>query len=196
MSSDRSAQSAAASSAPVWLPPRVVVVMGVSGSGKTTVASGLNNLLGWTFQEGDGLHPPANVEKMAAGIPLTDEDRWPWLDKCRAWLDECATSGTGCVLSCSALKRVYRDRLRAGGTDIVFLFLKVPQDILANRMMQRKDHYMPPSLLGSQLEALELPGPDEHAIELEMSETPAGEVAHALEALKADHQKSIRKAGF
>nr|WP_242010728.1 gluconokinase [Acetobacter musti] len=170
----------------VRLPPRVVVVMGVSGSGKTTVSVGLHNLLGWPFKEGDSLHPPANVEKMAAGIPLTDADRWPWLDKCRAWIDACAASGTGGILSCSALKRVYRDRLRSGGTDITFLFLRVPHDILAHRLVRRKDHYMPASLLDSQLETLEMPGRDEHAVVLDVCETPAEEIAHALEALKED----------
>ncbi|GBR08997.1 gluconokinase [Acetobacter oeni LMG 21952] len=175
--------------AELHLRPRVVVVMGVSGSGKTTMATGLHNVLGWPFQEGDGLHPRANVEKMEAGIPLTDEDRWPWLDKCRAWLDSCATAGTGGVLSCSALKRIYRDRLRAHKTDITFLFLRVPKDILAQRMALRTDHYMPPSLLGSQLETLEMPGRDEHAIEMDVCETPAEEIARALEALKADQRK-------
>lgn len=166
--------------------PRVVVVMGVSGSGKTMIAEGLHNLLGWPFQEGDDLHPRANIEKMSEGRPLTDEDRRPWLDACRAWLDRQATSGQGGIMSCSALRRVYRDDLRAGGTDITFLYLAVPEDVLVQRFLRRKGHFMPLALLPSQIETLEPPGPDEHAITLEVSGTPAEGIARALEALRED----------
>lgn len=164
--------------------PRVVVVMGVAGSGKSTVAAGLHSLLGWPFMEGDSLHPDSNVSKMSAGDPLTDEDREPWLDQCRVWLDACAASGTGGILSCSALKRAYRDRLRSGGTRPVFIFLRVERDVLADRLKRRRGHFMPVSLLGSQMETLEPPDHDEDVIELDASGTPAEEIRRVILALR------------
>jgi gluconokinase len=135
-----------------------VVVMGVSGCGKTTVGMALAEHLGARFVEGDRLHPEANVTKMAAGIPLTDADRWPWLDAVAAAL----AADTPVIASCSALKRAYRDRLRSGsGTPLHFLHLAGDRGILTQRMGQRPGHYMPVSLLDSQLATLEPPGPDE-----------------------------------
>jgi len=163
--------------------PRVLVVMGVSGSGKTTIADGLKNTLGWPYEEGDTLHPKANVAKMASGTPLTDEDRWPWLEKCRDWIDE--NAATGGILTCSALKRVYRDFLRANGAELLFVYLKVPDFTLRQRLERRKGHYMPPSLLASQLEALEEPAADEPAIEVSVQHSPAEAVAHTIGALRA-----------
>jgi gluconokinase len=135
-----------------------VVVMGVSGSGKTTVGSALADALGLRFVDADAMHPPANVEKMAAGIPLTDADRWPWLDAVGAVL-----AHDPVVVACSALRRGYRDRLRASATKLRFVYLHGTRELLAERMSHR-DHFMPVALLDSQLAALEEPGDDEDAI--------------------------------
>jgi gluconokinase len=135
-----------------------VVIMGVSGCGKSSVGEGLAARLGIPYRDGDDLHPAANVEKMRAGIPLTDDDRWPWLDQVAAVLAKEAPV----IVGCSALRRMYRDRLRAGaGGPVRFIHLSGSHDLIAARMAERKGHYMPPSLLASQFAALEAPGPDE-----------------------------------
>jgi gluconokinase len=135
-----------------------VVIMGVSGCGKSSVGEGLAARLGIPYRDGDDLHPVANVEKMRAGIPLTDDDRWPWLDQVVAVLAKEAPV----IVGCSSLRRVYRDRLRAGaGGPVRFIHLSGSRDLIAARMAERKGHYMPPSLLASQFAALEAPGPDE-----------------------------------
>lgn len=132
--------------------------MGVSGCGKSSVGAGLATRLGIPYRDGDDLHPPANVEKMRAGVPLTDADRWPWLDRVAGVL---ATQAP-VVVGCSALRRAYRDRLRAGaGGPVRFVHLTGSRDLIASRMSARKGHYMPPSLLDSQFAALEPPGPEE-----------------------------------
>ena len=136
-------------------PGTSIVVMGVSGSGKTTVAVELARRLGWTFAEGDDLHPEANVAKMRAGIPLTDDDRWPWLRAVAAWIDEQEAGGTPCVVTCSALKRVYRDLLREENPSVWFAHVNVPEEVLVERLRERKGHFMPSSLLTSQLQTLE-----------------------------------------
>ncbi|NVN11494.1 gluconokinase [Nguyenibacter vanlangensis] len=164
--------------------PHILVVMGVSGSGKTTVAEGLHNVLGWPYQEGDRLHPQANVDKMAAGIPLTDADRWPWLAECRKWIDARIADGGGGILTCSALKRSYREILAKDTDQVVFIFLDVPEAILKDRLARRTGHYMPPSLLPSQLATLEPPGPDEHALTIDSFISPAEVIAHTLGQLK------------
>jgi gluconokinase len=135
-----------------------VVVMGVSGSGKTTVGSALADALGMRFVDADALHPAANVEKMAAGIPLTDDDRLPWLDAVGA-----ALAHGPVVVACSALRRVYRDRLRASAPELRIVYLHGTRELLAERMSHR-DHFMPVALLDSQFGALEPPGDDEDAI--------------------------------
>ena len=151
--------------------------MGVSGSGKTTVGSALAAALGRRFVDADDLHPPANVEKMAAGVPLTDDDRRPWLDAVGAVLAE-----GGVVVACSALRRVYRDRLRTAAPGWRLLYLHGPRELLADRMGHR-DHFMPVTLLDSQLATLEEPGPDEHPLSFDV-ERPVDEiVADAAEAL-------------
>ena len=151
-----------------------IVVMGVSGCGKTTVGMALAERLSARFVEGDRLHPEANVTKMAAGIPLTDDDRWPWLDAVAVAL----AGDAPVVASCSALKRIYRDRLRGGLTKpLHFLHLAGDRTILAQRMAERPDHYMPVSLLDSQLATLELPVPDE-ALTLPM-DTPVDRLVEA-----------------
>ena len=142
----------------------IVVVMGVAGSGKTTVAAALARQEGWTLLEGDSFHPPANVAKMSAGIPLTDEDRWPWLRAIAARADELAAAGQSSVVACSALKRAYRDILRGGRPDTVLVYLRGSKDLIGKRMAARKDHFMPPALLDSQFATLEEPGPDENPI--------------------------------
>ena len=143
----------------------VIVVMGVSGCGKSTVASRLADHLGWDMAEGDEMHSAANVAKMAAGEPLTDADRWPWLTKVAAWIDAQTDAGGSGVITCSALKRSYRDRLRRD--NVLFVYLRVPREILAARLGARAGHYMPASLLDSQLAALEEPGHDERAITID-----------------------------
>ncbi|MDR6754751.1 gluconokinase [Mycoplana sp. BE70] len=136
----------------------MIVVMGVSGSGKTSVAKALAERLSLPFLEGDQLHPPANVEKMSRGIPLTDADRWPWLDRIGDGLHAAAAAGEGIVVSCSALKRTYRDRLRAAaGGDLNFVFLDGSRDVLLARLQARRNHFMPANLLDSQLSTLEDP---------------------------------------
>lgn len=143
----------------------VVVVMGVAGSGKSTIGVVLATRLGVPFQEGDLLHPEENVRKMAAGIPLGDADRWPWLERCKAWIEERVTLGEGGVLACSALKRSYRDFLSGGvGSALRIVFLEADAEVLVERMEHRPGHYMPPSLLQSQLNTLEVPDASEHPI--------------------------------
>ena len=140
-----------------------IVVMGVAGSGKTTIGAALAERLGAAFVEGDRLHPAANVAKMAAGTPLTDADRWPWLD---AVGDEVARlRGEGPVVAaCSALKRVYRDRLRDRAGDLLFVFPDVPRELLAKRLQSRRGHFFPASLLDNQLATLEPPGEGEACV--------------------------------
>jgi gluconokinase len=142
-----------------------VVIMGVSGCGKSSVGEGLAARLGIPYRDGDCLHPPANVEKMRAGVPLTDDDRWPWLDRVAQVLADDAPV----IVGCSALRRAYRDRLRAGaGGPVRFIHLTGSRDVIAGRMAARSGHYMPTSLLDSQFAALETPGPDEAlAIDIE-----------------------------
>jgi gluconokinase len=132
-----------------------IVVMGVSGSGKTSVAQELTRQLGWEYIEGDDLHPEANVAKMAGGIPLDDEDRWPWLQRIAEVIGEHEAAGTSVIVTCSALKRSYRDLLREGHPSVWFAHVQASPQVLADRLAHRRGHYMPPSLLDSQLATLE-----------------------------------------
>ena len=141
----------------------IFVVMGVSGCGKSTVGAQLAAALGLEFLEGDTLHPPGNVARMAAGVALSDADRAGWLQTLAERIGEARLAGTGLVLSCSALKRAYRDILRQGAPDLHFVHLQGDYEVLAARMAARTGHYMPMSLLASQLETLEVPGPQENA---------------------------------
>jgi len=144
------------------------VVMGVASCGKTSVREGIAARLGAHFTEGDRLHPKANVEKMSAGIALTDEDRWPWL----TLVGECVRGDSGRIASCSALKRAYRDHLTAqAGRPVAFVFLDGSRKILEQRIAARRFHFMPPSLLASQLLTLERPGPDECAKSFDIART-------------------------
>jgi len=160
-----------------------VVVMGVSGSGKTTVGEFLARRLGWLFAEGDRLHPPANVEKMRQGIPLTDADRAPWLDRIGEELRRWAAEGRSGVLTCSALRRAYRDRIRAARPDVRFVYVRGSEALIEGRVAARHHEYMPASLLKSQFEALEEPGPDEPVIAVDAGLSPEDEVAVVVAAL-------------
>lgn len=156
---------------------RRFVVMGVSGCGKSTIAAALAHELEVEFLEGDAFHSPANVRKMAAGIPLTDQDRAPWLAALADRLREARDAGRGLVMTCSALKRAYRDVLRGGAPDVQLIFLDGPKELIAERLASREGHYMPSSLLDSQFAALEKPGPDEHAWLCDISDSPDDIVA-------------------
>jgi gluconokinase len=144
----------------IWSPtmkcsPTHLVVMGVAGAGKTTIARALSRQLGWDMAEADDFHPEANIAKMSRGIPLEDADRWPWLTRIRAWMTDQARSGRSTVLTCSALKRSYRDLLASAGGRVVFLHLDGDPALLAERMQARAGHFMPAALLPSQLATLE-----------------------------------------
>jgi gluconokinase len=159
----------------------VLVVMGVTGTGKSTVAALLAGRLGWDLEEGDDLHPPANVEKMRGGQPLTDEDRWPWLDVIAHWIREHTDAGTPGVITCSSLRRAYRDRLSRPG--VVFVHLAGTREQIQARLDSRLDHFMPSSLLDSQLSALEPLQPDERGVVVPLGGRPWDEANRALEAL-------------
>lgn len=150
------------------------VVMGVAGSGKTRIGTALARALGIAFVEGDDFHPAANVEKMSRGIPLTDEDRAGWLEALARCIREASASGTGLVITCSALKGSYRDVLRAGAPrgKLTFVFLRGPHALIAERLAARQGHFMPPALLDSQFAALEEPAPDERAWVTDVAATP------------------------
>ena len=168
----------------VQIKPRVLVVMGVSGSGKTSIAEQLRDILGWPFQEGDRLHSKENIAKMSAGIPLTDEDRAPWLDACALWVRERVQSGEGGLLTCSSLKRIYRERLGERNPGVLFLYLKVSEAVLRERLARRTGHYMPPSLLKSQLDTLQEPTAEEPALTVAVERTASETVAEVIEALR------------
>jgi gluconokinase len=158
-----------------------LVVGGVSGAGKTTVAHLVGRSLGWPVADADDFHPPHNVELMHAGHPLTDADRAPWLDALAAWVGGCEAVGQDVVLACSVLHRRYRDRLADGHTSVLFVQLVVPADELLDRLQRRRGHWMPASLLGSQLDALDPLEADEPGLQVDGS-GPAGEVAATVVA--------------
>jgi carbohydrate kinase (thermoresistant glucokinase family) len=157
---------------PCAVEPLVLVLMGVSGSGKTTVAAILAERLGWAFEEGDALHPPANVEKMRAGHPLDDADRAPWLARVAEWVAGRLDAGACGVITCSALKRRYREAIARGRGGVLFVYLSGPRDEIADRLAARQGHFMPASLLASQMATLEEPGPDEPAIRIDVGPPP------------------------
>ena len=161
-----------------------IVVMGVSGAGKSTVGRLLAAQLDCPFRDADSFHPKANIEKMASGHPLTDEDRWPWLDAIAAWIAEHRAAGTTCVVTCSALKRVYRDIVtNKQNADTRLVYLKGDFDLIEARLKARKDHFMPPGLLRSQFDALEEPAFEEHAVAVSIDATPEEIAARVLEQL-------------
>ena len=169
--------------------PCALVVMGVSGSGKSTIADKLAERLGWTYEDGDKFHPASNVAKMSAGQPLTDEDRWPWL---RAIADEIVRicgAGEHAVIACSALKRAYRDILVHRRDDVRIVYLKGTPKLIADRLAQRKDHFMPPGLLASQFKTLEPPDASENPVTVSIDasvETIVGDIVRQLNPAPAD----------
>ncbi len=168
-----------------------VVVMGVSGSGKSTVAAGIAEALGLHFIDGDGLHPPENVARMRAGTPLRDEDRWPWLDRIGAGLADAAQWPEGVAIACSALKRAYRDRIRSAAPGVRFVFLDGAAELIGARMAGRVGHYMPAALLQSQLQTLEPPGADEaDALRLGIELPVEAVIAVALRSLEIERPRA------
>jgi gluconokinase len=159
--------------------PVVLVFTGVSGCGKTTVAAILAGRLGWRFEEGDAMHPRSNIEKMEAGHPLTDKDRAPWLEKVAEWVDECLDAGENGLITCSALKRSYRDVINRRGTGLVFVFLAGSKETIAARLAVRHGHFMPSTLLDSQFADLEEPTSDEPEIRVDIGPAP-GVIAQGI----------------
>ena len=159
----------------------VLVLMGVSGCGKSTVAGLLAGRLAWDLEEGDDLHPAANIERMASGHPLDDEDRRPWLAKVAEWIREHADTGRPGIITCSALKKTYRDVLR--GDSVVFVYLAGTREQIAARLAARHGHYMPPSLLDSQFSVLEPPTPDENSITVNIAASAAAEADEIVSRL-------------
>ncbi len=174
--------------------PLAITVMGVSGSGKSTLGALLARQLGCTFLEGDSFHSAQNVEKMRHGTPLTDADRWPWLDRLGTTMQEAVGQDGLVVAACSALRRAYRERLAASAHQpMVFVLLNTSAAELTRRLEGRPDHYMPSSLLDSQLATLEVPGPDEQALVLDASASPEALSQQVMAWLKA--QKKIGELG-
>jgi gluconokinase len=163
--------------------PPVVIVMGVAGSGKTTVGALLSGTLGWTYAEADDFHPPANVAKMAAGHPLDDADRLPWLRAIGDWIDARHAAGEPGIVSCSGLKRAYRDLLRDGRPQVRIVFLEGSRDVVHRRMVARHGHFMRPEMLDSQFADLELPTTDEHLLAVSVEHTPTEIVRTIIQEL-------------
>jgi gluconokinase len=161
----------------------IMIVMGVSGCGKSTIGALLASRLRWEFEDADWFHPASNIDKMHNGIPLTDEDRWPWLEAIAAWIDKTRQSGEHAVVACSALKRSYRDILIGNRADVRLVYLKGEEALIARRFAARHEHTMPQALLHSQFEALEEPGPDEKPITVSIEPKPREIAAEILSAL-------------
>ncbi|HVL70356.1 MAG TPA: gluconokinase [Beijerinckiaceae bacterium] len=164
----------------------VVLLMGVSGSGKSTTASLLHERLGWPFRDADSFHPPENIEKMSRGVPLDDADRLPWLHAIAAWIDERLAGGERGIVTCSALKRAYRDILVGGRTGVAVVHLRGDKPLIAGRLAARSDHFMPPALLDSQFAALEAPVPAEGVIEISVAAPPEAVADGIIRALKLE----------
>lgn len=163
--------------------PVIVIAMGVSGSGKTTVAALLAAALGWQFQEGDDLHPAANVAKMRGGTPLTDADRLPWLEKIAEEIDRWREQGLSGVVTCSALKRIYRDIIIGSRPEVQLVYLKGSYDLIQSRLAARHEHFMPAALLKSQFATLQEPASDEHPIVIDVGGKPADIAAEIVRQL-------------
>ncbi len=157
----------------------ILVVMGVSGSGKSTIARELANRLGWSFEEGDELHPKSNIAKMRSGIPLDDADRKPWLEAIAAWIDNQQARNTPGVITCSALKRRYRDAIIDARSNVRLVYLRGNYELIASRLAQRHGHFMPTSLLQSQFDVLEEPAADENAVVVDAAPSPV-EIVNAI----------------
>jgi carbohydrate kinase (thermoresistant glucokinase family) len=174
-------------------PPTILIVMGVSGSGKSTIAKVLAVRLGWAFLEGDDLHPAANVEKMHAGTPLNDADRKPWLDAIAAWIDARLAAGEPGIVTCSALKHAYRKILVGEREHVRLVYLKGDKALIARRLSERKAHFMPPSLLDSQFSTLEEPTPDEDPITVPLEGNVHESVDNVIAALDVSRRKPRKK---
>ena len=168
--------------------PSVLLLMGVSGSGKSTVALELQRVLDWPFQEGDDLHPPANVEKMRSGQPLDDQDRMPWLAAVAGWIDGQLAARQPGIITCSDLKRAYRRITIGNRRGVTLVYLKAERRLLEQRLRERVHRYMPPSLLGSQFDTLEEPGPDEHPITVAVQGAVSDTVLDLLRQLVERHK--------
>ena len=165
--------------------PAVLVVMGVSGSGKTTISTLLADRLGWALADADSFHSAGNLQKMSSGIPLTDEDRWPWLHAIADWIDSTRRAGRHAVIACSALKRSYRDILLDGRPDVRLVYLKADATLIEARMAKRRGHFMPSALLPSQFDALEEPLGDENPIVVSADASTEAIVARIVESSKS-----------
>jgi carbohydrate kinase (thermoresistant glucokinase family) len=163
--------------------PAVVVLMGVSGCGKSTIGNGLSQVLGWPFRDADTFHPPANIDKMSRGVPLNDADRRPWLEAIAQWIDSRREAGAPGIVSCSALKRGYRQRIIGPRSGVRLVFLKGEMGLIAARLAQRKGHFMPPALLQSQFDALEEPDETERPLVVDITATPDEIVAAIVASL-------------
>jgi gluconokinase len=166
----------------------ILILAGVSGSGKTTVGALVAGRLHWRFADADTFHPAANVAKMQAGVPLTDADRWPWLRAISAWMDECTAQGESAVVTCSALKRSYRDLLLDGRPDARMVFLSVSPEVVARRLAARHGHFFPAQLAASQFGVVEPPQPDERAVTV----LPAGDLEGMADAVMAMVPADVR----
>ena len=197
MQGDRRPRVWSAALAHTIIKPVIAIVMGVSGSGKTTVAALLAAALGCQFQEGDDLHPAANVEKMHGGTPLTDADRLPWLRKIAEEIDGWRARGEFGVLTCSALKRSYRDIIIGDRQDVTLVYLKGSHDLIHRRMAARHEHFMPVALLDSQFATLQEPTPDEHPVTVDVGGRPAeiaAEIVHQLEQQQSGGRRNDPKS--
>jgi gluconokinase len=177
--------------------PCALIVMGVSGSGKSTIAASLAERLSWVYEDGDRFHPASNVAKMSAGQPLTDEDRWPWLQAIADEIDRVCASGRHVVIACSALKRAYRDVLVHGRDDVRIVYLKGTQLLIADRLARRKGHFMPSGLLDSQFETLAPPAADENPITVSIDapvETIVEDIVRQLKPGSADGRATGRNS--
>jgi gluconokinase len=192
----------AVTSAPRSDTPPILLITGVSGSGKTTIGSLLAGRLGWEYAEADSFHPAENIAKMSAGHPLTDEDRWPWLDNIGHWIDETTAKGRPGVVTSSALKRAYRDRLLTGRPQVRLIYLDADRDTVARRLTARNGHFFPPELLDSQFGDLEPPTDDEHPVRVKVDDhdeplTVAERLIRTekLEAVEAAHDNAQSNEG-